>query len=874
MKISPRDRRNCLLLTALLVLCYGPAIHAWARGGWAFGEDAPGLFAPWRAFASSELRAGRWPLWNPWIFGGLPLALNGQAALGYPPNIVFWLLPFKTALLLDALAHSLVLGLGAYFLGRALGLSRTASCLLGLCLGANGAVSAHVYAGHVTWHAARAWLPWMLWALVRGLSTRRVRYAYALAGLFFLQFAAGYPPLALAGAGLCAGGFVAILALSMLAPRDRDSDPDLERADWMRRWLRDNLWAARWAAIALGLSAGLVASLALPLREVSGLSVHGSGLPWSEASELSGSWKSLARWFVPGLFNHARPLQWSISYGAHEEASAIGIWPTLLALGAPWLCAKMASRRRIGALWMLWIAMLGCVLLALGANTPLYRVLFENVSLFRILRFPVRWLEIWALLASIAAALTFDIWYRAGRECCREAQVASCKYLQRRLLLLGSVSLVVGALILGAACWLGTRSVAEFWRPLLLSIDSGRPPESHQKLALMLRGVALSECLLSVLWCLALSAVAWSARAALLRRLAKTPAPLSSERAGSATQIVQHWRQFVRPSASLFAGLAVVLVAAELGSLFWRSQRTWADSAEAGRPFVPPELAARYVKGERWVTSVNWQSINGGMSVGIEMLNGYDAMNTSAFWSLAQAIEGRAEWVDMYQPRRLGPALRIGGVTHALFHSHLSLGLPPWATLQGSVREWKLWRLFESRDVWPRLFLSSRVRSILTASEPDLVRALQEMAQAPTPAPNQDWPLLLMSSAANGAKNDGSAASTWGDSKDGSSGRVLSWSSRPNVLECEVRAERACWLGISQAWSPSWRAWIDGKPVTLERANGPFCALRLPQGTSRVRLAYVPQTWRWSSFVGLCALAMLGAGAGAFAARRGGASRR
>jgi len=38
-------------------------------------------FEPWAEFARQELAAGRLPLWNPFVAGGVPFAANPQTAL-------------------------------------------------------------------------------------------------------------------------------------------------------------------------------------------------------------------------------------------------------------------------------------------------------------------------------------------------------------------------------------------------------------------------------------------------------------------------------------------------------------------------------------------------------------------------------------------------------------------------------------------------------------------------------------------------------------------------------------------------------------------------------------------------------------------------
>ena len=56
------------------------------------GLDVFAYFYPYREYASSVLRSGQLPLWNPYLFMGAPLLANSQAAVLYPLHLPFlWL---------------------------------------------------------------------------------------------------------------------------------------------------------------------------------------------------------------------------------------------------------------------------------------------------------------------------------------------------------------------------------------------------------------------------------------------------------------------------------------------------------------------------------------------------------------------------------------------------------------------------------------------------------------------------------------------------------------------------------------------------------------------------------------------------------------
>ena len=87
--------------------------------------DGIAQYYPWRHFAAESLRSGHLPLWNPYQFCGTPFLANGQSAVLYPPNLLFWVLPVAVAFAWSAWLHLALTGWFSYlFLRRAVGLGR------------------------------------------------------------------------------------------------------------------------------------------------------------------------------------------------------------------------------------------------------------------------------------------------------------------------------------------------------------------------------------------------------------------------------------------------------------------------------------------------------------------------------------------------------------------------------------------------------------------------------------------------------------------------------------------------------------------------------------------------------------------------------
>jgi len=121
--------------------------------------DATFLFEPARRFAATEVRAGRWPTWVPFEYGGVPYI--------EPRFSPFAPLQFcsasPVALAWTQLAIALVAGLGAYaFFRRVLGVSFWPATLCAWCY---PLTAFFIFWEGYTISSAVCWLPWILLAV-------------------------------------------------------------------------------------------------------------------------------------------------------------------------------------------------------------------------------------------------------------------------------------------------------------------------------------------------------------------------------------------------------------------------------------------------------------------------------------------------------------------------------------------------------------------------------------------------------------------------------------------------------------------------------------------------------------------------------------
>jgi hypothetical protein len=94
--------------------------------------DSVIAFYPYQALLSQGIEAGEFPFWNPYNFGGHPIAFNGQSGYFYPPRLLLIsIFPVWLAHGLSLALHTFVAGFAAWLLGRRIGLSPVGAALFG-----------------------------------------------------------------------------------------------------------------------------------------------------------------------------------------------------------------------------------------------------------------------------------------------------------------------------------------------------------------------------------------------------------------------------------------------------------------------------------------------------------------------------------------------------------------------------------------------------------------------------------------------------------------------------------------------------------------------------------------------------------------------
>jgi hypothetical protein len=338
------------------------------RGEMLLGQDTIAAGIMFRKFFVEHMHAlGRLPLWNPYLFGGVPTIEAGSGDILYPPSLLLHLvLPLTSALAWKLILHVYLAGVFMYLTARALGARRYIALFAGVAYMLSANLVSLVWGGQDGKMYVTALFPAALWLLITAISRRSwIRFVWlgVVAGLMVVAHPqpAYYAYLALAA-----------YALGSLWTRRRESGASLASR------LAGGMVAV---VIAIGISAVVLLPMYRYLREDSPRAGPGRGLEWSASWSLHA--EELVSLFVPEF--SGTDVQSETYWGKNpfKHNSEYG-GALVLVLGVASLAGLRGDRRRWGLAAMAAVALL----YALGAGTPVFSLLYSLVPGLKNFRAP------------------------------------------------------------------------------------------------------------------------------------------------------------------------------------------------------------------------------------------------------------------------------------------------------------------------------------------------------------------------------------------------------------------------------------------------------------------------------------------------------
>ncbi|MGH7663159.1 MAG: hypothetical protein ACRENI_02505 [Gemmatimonadaceae bacterium] len=341
--------------------------------GYAFREYGAAMLA----------ETGGFPLWNPYLFGGLPFVAAMHGDIFYPTFLLRAVIPTDVAMTLAFVIHTFLAGLFTYRFLRATGLEFHPSVLGGVAYMLSGPIASYAGPGHDGKLYVSALLPLVLWMLIRGVRDG-CRWAWGVLALAIGLAVLSPHPQLLQYMLLAAGAFAVYIAAGGTGSR-------IARALAIRRLVM------ALGAVLLG---GLMGAIQyLPVTRYVDWSPRAGGLRGYEAAtSFSMPPEELINTYLP-QFSGILDAYWGRN-GIHFHSEYLGA-AILLIAGA----AFFGRAGRTSFLWF-WTATLGVsVLWALGGFTPFYQIIYAVVPGTRFFRAPSTILYIVAFATSMLAAL-------------------------------------------------------------------------------------------------------------------------------------------------------------------------------------------------------------------------------------------------------------------------------------------------------------------------------------------------------------------------------------------------------------------------------------------------------------------------------------
>jgi hypothetical protein len=383
-----------LLYVVLAHVCFWKYL---VPGNFAFGTDTLAASYPMQQMGMSEIfKNHSVPLWNPYIFSGMPLLASFSFHVFYPGSWIYFFVSPKFATGYLYIIHFILIGCFLFAFLRHLGLSRQASFIGGLLFMFNAHLVTLVYPGHGGKIFTMTYLPLALLFLDRALD-REPFFNMTVVGLMAgLMFYGGHIQI------LFYCGIVLFLFLLM------------RLAEGARK--RGYKWALKGASgfvYAFGLGTLLYAAVLLPAFQYKHFTERGQGGTMTAASsyELATSFSDPPEDLLYLVMHD--PFGWGKDYGPNVPTTngifyrgRIGLRLSLDYFGVLGIVLALIGflfKRNRYTWFFSGMGALACFL-ALGGFNPFYRFIWHYVPGFSTFRIPYAIMILTPICGSVLAA--------------------------------------------------------------------------------------------------------------------------------------------------------------------------------------------------------------------------------------------------------------------------------------------------------------------------------------------------------------------------------------------------------------------------------------------------------------------------------------
>jgi len=359
------DRRwTALLLLTLAAIAVGMFAEFVFSDDMLYGTDMIPMGYMMRQVVADYWKShGTLPLWDRYIIGGIPVVDAMHGDLFYPTTLFYFIMPLHRALGAKIVLHIWLAGLAMYFLIRTLGLNRKSALIAGIAYMTAPYLVSLTYAGHDAKIFVTALFPLTVALLERFLGRAEFIYAVLFGGSVGLLFLTSHPQMAY----FASWGLLAYFLFNV---------PRLWRAGNLPR-------GVALLAMSVVVAMALASIQFLPTYfYTTNFSPRTGGVTYEYASSWSLHPEETISLLYPAFVGYDAP-DVDTYWGRNPfklNCESPGPLVLLLAIGGILLLYR---RRR---LWPWLFLFFFCPLYALGAHTPVFKLVFYGIPGAKFLR--------------------------------------------------------------------------------------------------------------------------------------------------------------------------------------------------------------------------------------------------------------------------------------------------------------------------------------------------------------------------------------------------------------------------------------------------------------------------------------------------------
>jgi hypothetical protein len=450
-----KKRLNRLLILIILILSLLYFVPLLMPSKMMYGSDWLLSGYTYQASLTEYMKSHwRFPMWDSYNFSGHPLmTAGGGGALVYPPNVLYFIFPVHYAWTLLFVLHIFLAGLGIFLLLREYGISKFASFLGAVIFMFSGQLITTTHAGHLGRMIGAVFLPYSFLFLHKAFETKGIKDFIIFGGITGMFLLAGHTQ-------ICYWGMIGVLSYFIFELFHR----------------RKELGKRDITKIGGFFFAGIIVLVLVVLIKLlpPALSLSYGARGVTRGYQYSTSWSmptsELINLIAPhfsGILNN----YWGENF-FKLDSRYLGILPLML-LGFAFFYKK---QKRLVNYFVFFTAI--CLVLALGKNTPLFRIYYYLVPMAKKFRGPSMFFYLVSFGVSVLAGFGAEALFEMKNSKNEKDKEKASLYLY----------IAVGLMFVGALIvTLGDSSILDWMKNHFVATWSGLMPRYNiqQKINLM-----------------------------------------------------------------------------------------------------------------------------------------------------------------------------------------------------------------------------------------------------------------------------------------------------------------------------------------------------------------------------------------------------